>query len=56
MSANVTLQLTQEEVEYLSVLVAQDLREDDARGLSGVVERHTPVWAKLAQAANREAA
>ncbi len=42
-----TMDLTDEEIEYLSVLVADDLRKDQARGLHGVVERHFTVWAKL---------
>jgi hypothetical protein len=35
------------DVQFLSVLLAQDIRADRARGLTGVVERHMRIWEKL---------
>lgn len=35
------------ELQFLSVLLAQDIRRDRERGLSGVVERHMAIWEKL---------
>lgn len=45
-----TLDLEPEEIEYLSVVVAQDIRSDRHCGLDGVAARRTPVLNKLTTA------
>ena len=41
------VELTRQQARYLSVLAAQDIAADEARGLKGVVARHYPVWEAL---------
>jgi hypothetical protein len=39
--------LTAEEIEYLMVLLSQDIRSDREQGLHGSAERHLVIWDKL---------
>ena len=41
------VELTRQQARYLSVLAAQDIAADEARGLKGVVARHYPAWEAL---------
>ena len=50
----VRLDLTTEELQYMSVLVAHDVREDRIQGLASLPERHAETLGKLRRALGQE--
>lgn len=41
------VELTPEEWQYISVLIASDIRADTKHGLPELVEMHKPIWEKI---------
>lgn len=41
------IDLTPEEIEYLTVIVAMDIADDRRKGRPRTADRHLPVWTKL---------